>query len=211
MGNPFTIRSLIVNPSVLTEARTLTNRDSGRTFFLNAAAGFTVTLPTPPMGGVSFEFIVKTAPTGDYVIACGASTSVIVGQIISTDQNAGSEPMFVTTGVENLKLKANLAKVGDSIRVMSDGTYWYATGFCALYDAILMVEESKSPSVSPSVSVSVSTSLSPSISVSLSPSVSVSISPSASPSVSVSTSPSVSVSLSPSISPSISVSVSPSV
>jgi len=171
MGNPFTLKNLIVNPSVLTEARTLTNRDSGRTFFLNAAGGFTVTLPTPPMGGVSFKFIVKTAPTGDYKIACGASTSVIVGQITTSDLNTG-EPMFVTSGVENIKFKANLAKVGDSVELISDGTYWYANGYSAIYDAILLVEESKSPSRSPSVSVSRSPSRSPSLSPSISPSAS---------------------------------------
>ena len=196
MGRTTAVKNLMIKPQILTEARTLTDSDSGKTYFLNTAGGFTVTLPSP-RGGIGFEFIVKTAPTtGDYRIACKSSASVMLGQIISTDQNAGSEPMFVITGVENIKLKANLAKVGDSIMVISDGTYWYVTGFCAIYDAILMVEESKSPSVSPSISLSVS------------PSVSLSRSPSASPSISLSRSPSISVSKSPSRSPSISPSVS---
>ena len=47
---------------VLASARTLSNEDSGKTFFLNLAGGFDVALPPPELGLV-FEFVVKTAPT----------------------------------------------------------------------------------------------------------------------------------------------------
>lgn len=168
----------MVKPVSLTEARTLVHSDSGKTYFLNAAAGYTITLPAP-RNGINFEFIVKTANTsGDYTIA--ATSTLIIGQIITTDQNTSHDPNFVSSGVTNVKLRYGVAKVGDSLKLVSDGTYWYATGFCSIWNAIELAEQSKSPSVSPSVS----TSRSPSVSTSLSPSASPSTSPSVSPSVS---------------------------
>lgn len=172
MGRSTAVKNLMVKPATLTEARALTDSDSGKTYFLNAAGGFTVILPAP-RGGVNFRFIVKTAPTtGDYKIACKASASVIMGQVITSDLNATARPDFVITGIENIKLKANIAKIGDSVDLISDGTYWYANGFSATIDGTLFVEESKSPSKSPSTSVSRSPSRSPSCSPSISPSAS---------------------------------------
>ena len=185
----------MVKPAVLAEARTLTDSDSGKTYFLNLAAGFTITLPSP-RGGINFKFIVKTAPTGNYVITTKASSAIIRGQVITNDQNTGHDPNFETSGVSNVKLLANLSKVGDSVELESDGTYWYATGFCSIWEAVSFLEQSKSPSVSLSRSPSVSPSVSLSRSPSRSPSVSLSRSPSASPSVSLSRSPSISPSVS---------------
>lgn len=199
MGRTTAVKNFMVKPSVLTEARILTDSDSGKTYFLNAATGFTVTLPKP-RGGVNFEFIVKTAPTSaNYVIY--NESAILVGQVYSSDVNARNiRPDFTTTAspTKEVNIRANIATIGDSVKVYSDGTYWYVSGFCSKVDAIQFLEQSKSPSVSPSVSVS----RSPSVSVSISPSVSSSISVSRSPSVSVSISPSVSTSISPSISPS---------
>lgn len=175
MGRATKVKNLMVKPHTLTEARSLTDSDSGKTYFLNASGGFTVTLPSRPRGGVNFEFIVKTAPsTGNYVIY--TSTDTIGGQVFTSDQNAETDTSVQLPGVQYLKLIAGRAKVGDTVRIVSDGTYWYATCFTGLWDAARLVEESASPSTSPSVS----TSRSPSRSVSASPSISPSISPSAS-------------------------------
>lgn len=163
----------MVKPSVLTEARVLTDSDSGKTYFLDAAAGFTVTLPSP-RAGINFEFIIKTAPTtGNYTIS--TDSDVIAGQVITSDLfGVAGRPSVQLPGVQYVKFIANLAVAGDSLKMVSDGTYWYSNGFCSKADAIRFIEQSASPSRSPSVSVS----RSPSVSVSLSPSVSVSVSPS---------------------------------
>ena len=158
----------MVKPVILTEARILTDSDSNKTYFLNATGGFTVTLPAP-RGGVNFEFIVKTAPTtGNYKIYAKDGAEIIRGQIITSDINSSLTPDKENGGTENIKFIANIAKIGDSVEVVSDGTYWYVNGFTGVVDGLSFREQSHSPSVSPSVSVS----RSPSVSVSISPSIS---------------------------------------
>lgn len=193
MARSTQVKSFMVKPSVLTEARTLTDSDSGKTYFLNAAGGFSVTLPSP-RGGVGFEFIVKTAPTTDYVIETAADAKIFYGKVFTSDTNAALDATTEIGGASKIFLEANVAAVGDSIEVVSDGTYWYVNGYCSIYNAIQIAEESKSPSISTSRSPSAS----PSISLSSSPSISLSRSPSTSPSISLSRSPSVSPSASPS-------------
>lgn len=173
MGRSTQVKSFMVKPSILTENRTLTHSDSGKTYFLDAAAGLTVTLPSP-RGGVNFRFIVKTAPTsGNYTIS--TSSDIIAGQITTSDlSGAGGKPSVQLPGVQYVKLMANLAVVADCVEMVSDGTYWYTNGFSSKWDAIRFIEESASPSASPSISLS----RSPSASPSASPSVSTSISPS---------------------------------
>lgn len=208
MSKPTQFKSKLVTPRTLAAATTLTYGDSGKTLFLNLAGGFTVTLPKVK-AGLEFDFVVKTAPSGaNYIINTSDGQPTMYGQVYTTDINSATDPDFNIVAASRFNFVDAVAVVGDSMRMISDGTYWYIRAFCSVYNAETIT---LSQSVSPSVSVSISPSASPSVSVSISPSVSVSVSPSVSPSVSVSRSPSVSVSISPSTSPSVSVSISPSV
>ena len=135
MARTTQVKSFMVKPSVLTEAKTLTDSSSGKTYFLNAAGGFTVTLPRPKKG-VNFEFIVKTAPTTAYTIATNGGSSVILGQVISTDGNATTDPDVAKTAEASITFVANTAVVGDSVELVSDGTYWYAEGYSSVWNAI---------------------------------------------------------------------------
>lgn len=176
MSKASKMSGLFVKPSIVTESVTLSRNSSGRTHFLDDASGLTVTLPSPK-AGLSLEFIVKTAPTGgNYTVTAGSA--IIRGGLYTADVNNAADPNFETSGVTNVVFVANASKVGDSLEMVSDGTYWYAQGFCAVTDGIRIWEQSRSPSVSPSVSVSISPSLSTSLSPSRSPSVSRSASPS---------------------------------
>jgi hypothetical protein len=170
------IGSLMVNPSVLAEARILTDSDSGKTYFLNATGGFTVTLPVP-RAGINFEFIIKTSPTtGDYSIRTNANAEIIFGKVITSNVKNASDSSSDIVGSKRVIFSFTDSKVGDSMEFISDGTYWYVVGYCSSYEAIRM----ESSSVSPSASSSISPSTSPSVSPSTSPSVSPSISPSSS-------------------------------
>lgn len=197
----------MVKPRTLTAVTTLTERDSGKTIFLNSATEFAVTLPKVK-AGLNFKFVVKAAPSGaSYTVVTAESSPLFFGQIYTTDNNAESDADFNIVAAETLTFVDGVAVVGDSIEMISDGTYWYVKGFCSVYNGITITI---SPSASPSISPSTSLSRSPSVSPSASPSVSPSVSLSRSPSVSLSKSPSVSTSLSPSASPSVSLSRSPS-
>ena len=191
------LKNLLVKPRTLTAVTTLSEVDSGKTIFLNSTTEFAVTLPKVK-SGLNFDFVVKAAPSGaSYTIVTNEGTPLMYGQIYTSDVNAETDADFNIVAASTLTFADGVAVVGDSIKLISDGTYWYVKGFCSAYNAITITI---SKSVSPSVSVSVSPSRSPSVSVSVSPSRSPSVSPSRSPSVSVSLSPSVSPSISPSAS-----------
>lgn len=171
MSRTTKINSFFVKPTIIAESMTLTEFDSGKTYFLNSAGGFTMTLPVPKPG-LNFRFIVKTAPTTEYIIASSGSANVIGGQVLTSDTNAAVRTSVQLPGVETVRFAANVAKVGDTLELVSDGTYWYGNGFCAVVDGIRFIEQSASPSVSPSISTSRSPSRSPSASPSISPSIS---------------------------------------
>lgn len=166
MSRTSQLKSFFVKPVVLTASRILTDSDSGKTYFLSSASGLTVTLPSP-RGGVNFNFVVKTANTGgNYVIASSANT--IIGKTITSDVNSQFDTSWQSGGVKYVRLLTNYARVGDTVEIISDGTYWYTVAYAAIAHAVSITSGSYSPSISPSISPSVSVSISPSISPSAS-------------------------------------------
>ena len=205
MARATQFKNFMVAPRTLTAVTALSEVDSGKTIFLNSATEFAVTLPKVK-AGLNFEFIVKAAPAGtSYTIVTAESDNLMYGQIYTSDINSEADADFNIYAASLITFAADVSTVGDSLKLISDGTYWYVRGFTSVYNGMTIT---LSPSVSPSTSPSTSLSASPSTSLSASPSVSTSVSLSRSPSVSLSRSPSTSVSISPSISPSISTSVS---
>lgn len=208
MARATQFKNFLVSPRTLTAATTLTEVDSGKTIFLNSATEFEVTLPNVK-AGLNFTFIVKAAPSGaSYTITANAQNQMY-GQIYTSDINSATDADFNIYAATTITFADGVAQVGDSVRLISDGTYWYVKGFCSVYNAITItlsrsVSPSTSTSASPSTSPSASPSTSPSASPSTSPSTSSSRSPSTSPSASSSRSPSTSSSRSPSRSPSVS-------
>lgn len=201
-------KNFLVKPRTLTATTSLSEADSGKTIFLNSATEFAVTLPKPK-AGLSFNFVVKAAPSGaSYTVATYGTTSLMYGQVYTSQVTSEANADFNIVAASTITFVDGVSVVGDSVKMISDGTYWYVKAFTSAYNAITLTLSS---SVSPSRSPSTSLSRSPSVSLSASPSVSLSKSPSLSPSISLSASPSVSLSRSPSASPSISVSISPSV
>src|SRR5882757_2146244 len=76
-GNGTTwVPSHLNNVETLTANRTLVLGDSGKTFFLNAAGGFTITLPvTTTAAGFRANFFCKTSPTTAYIITGSLGSS----------------------------------------------------------------------------------------------------------------------------------------
>jgi hypothetical protein len=161
MAKPTRLSNLVVKGEVLTYAKTLTQTDVGKTFFLNSTSEFITTLPLPKKG-MFFQFIVKAAPVGwDYVIKAKDSADIIDGQVYTVDVDSATDPDFEITGNNTIHFVAAKSVVGDRIDLVSDGTYWYASCFCSVYDAITFLANS---SVSSSISKSISSSVSPSAS-----------------------------------------------
>lgn len=104
----------------------ITAAESGKTFFLNLAGGFTSTLPAPA-AGLSYKFIVKVAPTTAYVITTNAGANILFGTVAANGAETEVNGIDIA-GHDTINFVANQAKVGDWIEVISDGTNWYVRG-----------------------------------------------------------------------------------
>lgn len=121
----------------LTALSTLTAAQSGKLFTLGTAGGFTTTLPAP-QAGLEYDFVVKVAPTTAYIIASGGSANKIYGVVASAEDAAGS--VGCAAASDTITFVANKAIIGDRVKLISDGTNWYATGFCNVQDAITLTQ-----------------------------------------------------------------------
>jgi hypothetical protein len=131
----------LVTPTVqdLTEVVAATNiitaAETGSVFFLAHATEFVSTLPAVA-AGLHFTFIVGLAPSGASYTIVGASGTPIVGHVLSTDVNSATDPDFEVTGVLTITIVNSKAVKGDMVELWCDGTNWYATAKCSVFDAI---------------------------------------------------------------------------
>jgi hypothetical protein len=129
------IRGILFNTTissttqVLKAATTLANTDSGKTFFLDLAAGFAVTLPAvATAAGSRLTFIVSTAPSGGSYTIVGASGTPIHGMALSKDLNGATDTAATAgTGVLTITLVDSKATKGDIAELICDGTSWFAS------------------------------------------------------------------------------------
>lgn len=112
----------------LTAASTLSASNTGATYFLSSATEFATTLPAPA-AGLSYTFIVGAAPSGaSYTIVTTSSANIIKGQAVNAAGVAGD----TGTADDTISFVDGAAVAGDKVTVISDGTYWYAYGTCAV-------------------------------------------------------------------------------
>lgn len=114
-------------------ARTLTAADSGKTFVLSLAGGFTVTLPAVARG-LYFKFITGVIPTTAYIIT--AATAVVNGGINELEVDTGDDGPIATDSTSLTFVASSLGTVGDWVEYVSDGTKWYITGQTKLDGAV---------------------------------------------------------------------------
>lgn len=110
----------------LAAAKTLTAADSGKTFFLGLAGGFTVTLPAPA-AGLQFKFIVSVAPTTAYIIVTNGGANIMIGGINELEVDTGDDGPY-DDNADTLNFVASTAVVGDYVEMISNGTSWYFHG-----------------------------------------------------------------------------------
>lgn len=130
-------RDIDLSVEVVTAAKTLAAADSGKTYILNSATEFAVTLPAPALG-LRFTFIVGAAPSGaSYTIVTNGTTqNVLHGVGVSSADAGGSVSSTAGTAVDVITFVDGQAKVGDRVDMVCDGGAWYALGFCSDEDAI---------------------------------------------------------------------------
>lgn len=127
-------------PAAVAEVVTATNviaaSENGRTFFLNSATEFVSTLPAPALG-LRFKFVVAAAPSGaSYTVVCASAATLIKGQVLTNDVNSGTDADFGTSGEGTLTFVDGKAVAGDWALFECDGTNWFVTAGCSVFDAI---------------------------------------------------------------------------
>ena len=121
-----------------TAASALTAADSGKVIFLNSATEFVTTLPAPA-AGLTFTFIVAAAPSGaSYTVVTNGSANIIKGQAVNAAGVAGD----TGTGDDTISFVDGQAVAGDRVIVVSDGTSWFAYGFCAVAAGVTFTQAS---------------------------------------------------------------------
>lgn len=112
---------------IVTAANTITASESGKTFFLAAAGGLASTLPAPA-AGLTYTFVVSTAPTSvGYTIVTNGSANIMKGGISEGDPTAAAASPS-DDNADVITLVANTALAGDWVTVISDGTSWFFRG-----------------------------------------------------------------------------------
>lgn len=113
-----------ISSEVVVTTKTITALESGKTFYLSLAAGFTVTLPAPA-AGLRYKFIVKTAPTGaSYIITTNAGANLLFGMFYERAGGAG----LAGAAQDTQNFVVNQSIIADWAEYSSDGTNWYING-----------------------------------------------------------------------------------
>ena len=117
-----------LNSGVVAADSTLTAADSGKTIFLNSATGFATTLPAPA-AGLTFRFVVTTAPTsGNHTIVTSGSANIIEGNSFISPDQIGTPAV----NEDSINFVANQAAIGDNCTLVSNGTSWFVNAFARL-------------------------------------------------------------------------------
>lgn len=123
------------NVEVVTATNVITAAESGKTFFLASATEFVSTLPAVA-AGLRFTFIVTAAPSGASYTVVAASGTPIKGHVLTTDVNSATDPGFNTAGCLTITFVDGKAVAGDRVDLICDGTNWFASACCSVFDAI---------------------------------------------------------------------------
>tara|TARA_R110000803_G_scaffold5230_6_gene17356 strand:+ start:9039 stop:9551 length:513 start_codon:yes stop_codon:yes gene_type:complete len=128
------------NQGVLTTTKSVAANESGTHFVLNTATAFVTTLPAPAAGLEYWFHIGATVPTTTHTVVTNASANIIVGNICTPEDAAGSVP--VVQDADTISFVANLAVHGDFAHVWTDGTNWYLDGMCSVEDGMTTTQVS---------------------------------------------------------------------
>ena len=105
--------------------------DSGKHFYMNAAAGATLTLPaiSDAQEGWNCRVVVGTVTTSNnYIITEKTSddTNIIISLMSILEIDSGDDGL-TNTGHTTITFEGTPA-LGDHVRITTDGTKWYAVG-----------------------------------------------------------------------------------
>lgn len=105
-----------------TAAVALTAAQSGMNVFLNAAAGFAITLPAPA-NGLRYKFTTAAAfATSNFTVVTSGGADIFFG---SADVNSS---LVGCAAQDSINFVSTAETKGDWVEVWSDGTGWFVNG-----------------------------------------------------------------------------------
>ena len=111
---------------------TLTVAQSGTTFFLNSTGVGAIVLPAvSTAAGVEYRFIAKNT-TADCTITTGNThENIVYGSVVLGVTGADDTAQEIPASAEDTITVDTTAVIGDWLRLCSDGTNWYVSGYTA--------------------------------------------------------------------------------
>ena len=125
-------------PETITGTKQLIGSDSGKVFFVDQGSGaYVISLPklSESIAGWNAEFILTTAGDAVEINCYGVPQGGAAAAASTTDD---SDLMYsveightedVDTATDGISFGASAASLGARIKVVTNGTYWYAMGF----------------------------------------------------------------------------------
>lgn len=114
-------------------ATTLTAKQSGALVLMDAAAGYTITLPAP-VAGMQFEFLqTVTQTSGSQKIMTDAATTFILGEVLTITTATASPAGFAFNGSSHIAYLSNGTTsggiIGTTLKFTAlSSTVWAITG-----------------------------------------------------------------------------------
>jgi hypothetical protein len=119
----------------ITTTKTLYDNDSGKTFWLNASGGATITLPAL-RDGLNFKFVVASNFASTNWIIDSAEGDNIEGML----EVAGA--VVVASGEDQINFVASAEAKGDFVQLECNGTNWFVSGQAALSGGLTVTDPS---------------------------------------------------------------------
>lgn len=126
----------------LITTKALDAEDSGKTFGLNLAGGFTVTLPalSKVNAGFRVSFRVEIQPTTAYIITEDgtADTNTVIGHVTTSTAETTASDFASDTPVTFVTFVATAAEAGDVAHFTTNGTNWFVEAVCTIPTGITL-------------------------------------------------------------------------
>ena len=127
---------------ILITTKALERWDSGKTFSLELAGGFTVTLPTVAQAGAGWNcrFMVGIVPTTAYIITedTGTDTDKLMGGINELEVDTGQDGPYGTAFTLITLVASAKTSLGDYVDIFCDGTFFQVRGQAKLDDGMTL-------------------------------------------------------------------------
>jgi len=126
----------------LITTKALDKDDNGKTFGLNLAGGFTVTLPalSEVAAGYTVKFRVEIQPTTAYIITEKAAddTNTVIGHVTTSTAQTSASDFASDTPTTFLNFVATAAEAGDTAIITTNGINWFVEAVCTIPTGITL-------------------------------------------------------------------------